>query len=179
MTKEKKLSIYAERFEEGQQLLDRGLLKEAENRFMECIEAGYEIAAAYNKLGIIQVKQRNYEQGESFFRKSIQNNPDFSQAYSNLGNIYLEKGDFEKAEECYKKAIQLDAENPVPYNNLAVVYKKKGDIQRFVSTYKKYQQLEKARYEEKARAGITSRFTTTICVVAVVVIGVILFLLMV
>ncbi|HHW01386.1 MAG TPA: tetratricopeptide repeat protein [Thermoanaerobacterales bacterium] len=130
---------------EGRKLMNLGDYDGARDLFNELISREPDNAEAYNKLGVICARQRDFEEAKKCFLKALELKADFSSAASNLGNIFFETGDLDKAEEYYKKAAAMDPDNPVPYNNLAVIYKKQKKIDKYVSFYKKSISLESRR----------------------------------
>jgi hypothetical protein len=79
-------------------------------------------AEKHNVLGILQMRQENYNAAASHFLKAIEAKPSDAVAYINLGNVYYRQGLHEKALEGYRKAEQLAPRDPVGQYNLAQAY---------------------------------------------------------
>jgi Flp pilus assembly protein TadD len=122
---------------EVQHLLDMGKYDEAKEKTMEILSSDPENAEAYNKLGVILIREKKLEEAKTAFTKALELKPRFSSAACNLGNLYFESGDMASAEQLYEHAIEYDPDNPVPYNNLAVIYRKQHRLDESVKCYKK------------------------------------------
>jgi len=73
-------------------------------------------------LGILQLRQENFDVAADHFLKAIAIAPDDPVAYINLGNVYYIQGSYEKALEGYRKADRLAPDDPVGQYNLAQAY---------------------------------------------------------
>jgi len=68
-------------------MLKQGRLKEAFPHFAEAIKIKPDFVQAYNKLGIILLRQRKYDKAKVFFSKAIEIDPDYSEAHKNLEKL--------------------------------------------------------------------------------------------
>jgi tetratricopeptide (TPR) repeat protein len=76
----------------------------------------------HNVLGILQLRQENFDVAADHFLKAIAIAPEDPVAYINLGNVYYIQGVYEKALEGYRKADRLAPNDPVGQYNLAQAY---------------------------------------------------------
>jgi len=129
-------------FEQAEEHLHRGELKEAESALQKFIFSYPKDGMAHNKLGIIYAHQDNFEEAKKCFQEALLHDPNLVQAINNLGNLAREAGDLSLAIEYYKKAIALDSDYSVPHNNLAVVYKQLNQYNEFVKEIKLAKRLE-------------------------------------
>ncbi len=64
--------------------------------------------AAYDNIGQIYYKQKQYEEAIYNFNLSIEYNPETVDSHYYLGKIYEDEGDFELAKDFYEKTLSLD-----------------------------------------------------------------------
>jgi Flp pilus assembly protein TadD len=62
---------------------------------------------AYNLLGVIYHKKRDYQAAAEALTRAIELKPDSGEAHHNLGVVYQDMGLTEKAEQEYRRAIEL------------------------------------------------------------------------
>lgn len=79
-------------------------------------------AEKQNVLGLLHLRQENFETAASHFLRAIELRPGDIMGYINLGNVYYTQGMYEKALEGYRKAAQIDETDPVGQYNLAQAY---------------------------------------------------------
>src|SRR3989344_1333659 len=115
-----------------------------ENRFLRAEKALLTIlkidernAAAYNRLGILYAKQKEYKDAIDCFEiaSSIESTPS---SLHNLGLIYFETENYQKAATAFEQAIKLDDELAARHIAYAKVLEKLGNDKLML------QHLEKA-----------------------------------
>jgi Putative Zn-dependent protease, contains TPR repeats len=101
----------------------------AEKALLTILKFDEKNAAAYNRLGILYSKQRQFNEAIECFEiaQSLDNN---ASSLHNAGLIYLETGNFEKAAQAFEQALEL--ENDLP--NRYIAYAK---AQENLSNFKK------------------------------------------
>lgn len=90
---------------------------------------------AFNYLGILFAKTKNFAKAEEYFIKTINMQPDFSDALSNLGVIYFEHERFEESIQFLEKAVSLNRDNYKSYFNLAYAFQEVGEIEKATECY--------------------------------------------
>lgn len=85
--------------------------------------------------GIINTKNKNYEQAVENFTKAIELNSNFASAYSNRCLVYLQWGKYEEAIADCTEAIRINPENIEANLNLGLAYDKIGNYQQAIAEY--------------------------------------------
>lgn len=129
------------RYYEAVKLIEFNRHEEAQVLLDEVIQAYPEHWEAFNKKGVIAVKEGRAEEAESFFRRALAISQDYAPALANMGNLYFERGDLDAARELYLEAIEADVDYYMSYYNLALTYKRQGDYKKYVSNMKTYKRL--------------------------------------
>lgn len=144
--------------DEIQEMYDKALcfiddweLESAEQKLKEILELEPEYAPAYNKLGVVYARRKEFERAETCFSQAITLDPTLAGAYSNMGNIYQQKGWEERAMSAYEKAISLDPEHSTAHHNLGVLLKKQGRLGEGVAHLRKGAKLEKVKIREAVK----------------------------
>lgn len=113
--------------EEGQVLLNKGELQDAEKKFLSAVKIGPKSGKAYHFLGMIYLRQKLYNGAIASLEKSCKIDPLNDTAFNNLGLSYFNIGNYEKAIENYNKSISLNDKIAHRYLNLALAYQKQKD----------------------------------------------------
>ena len=72
-------------------------------------------------LGIISVRNKDYDGAKKLFQKVIQVKPNYLPAYNNLGSVCKEIGEFKQAIYYYYKAIEIKPDYINAINNLSTL----------------------------------------------------------
>ncbi len=83
--------------------------------------------AAYNELGICELKMKNFEKAQEMFEKSLSIDSQFANAVDNLGTIDYLHNNLNEAEAKFKKSIRLNPNNANAYYHLAQLANKRTD----------------------------------------------------
>jgi tetratricopeptide (TPR) repeat protein len=136
-----------------------GMLKNAEERFLQVAEIGEEtgddsfVATAYCNLGIVYRIRGYLDKAEEMHKKSLAISEELglkegmANDYGNLGNVYNTRGDLDKAEEMYRKSLAISEElgrkdgMASAYGNLGIVYQTRGNLDRAEEMYRKSLEL--------------------------------------
>jgi tetratricopeptide (TPR) repeat protein len=119
-----------------------------ENRFLRAEKALLTIlkidqknAAAYNRLGILYAKQKEYKDAIDCFEiaSSIEATPS---SLHNLGLIYYETENYEKAAVAFEQALKLEDEFAARHIAYAKVQEKLGNIKLMIQELEKAADLE-------------------------------------
>jgi tetratricopeptide (TPR) repeat protein len=121
-----------------QRLWDDAFQSLKENKFLRAERALLTIlkfdernAGAYNRLGILYAKQRNFEHAIECFEISHSLEPNASTLH-NLGLVYMEVGELQKAAHTLETAMEDEKDIPVRYIAYAKVQEKLGNEKRMV-----------------------------------------------
>lgn len=121
-----------------QRLWDDAFQSLKENKFLRAERALLTIlkfdernASAYNRLGILYAKQRNFEHAIECFEIAHSLEPNASTLH-NLGLVYLEVGEYQKSAKTFEAAMELEEDVPTRYIAYAKVQEKLGNEKRMV-----------------------------------------------
>jgi tetratricopeptide (TPR) repeat protein len=126
-----------------QGMKDNKLLR-AEKALLTILKIDEKNAAAYNRLGILYSKQKEYKDAINCFEiaSSIEASPS---SFHNLGLIYYETGDFTKASIAFEEALNLDDTLAARHIAYAKVQEKLGNNKKMISELEKATELEPTR----------------------------------
>lgn len=119
-------------------------LLRAEKALLTILKIDEKNAAAYNRLGILYAKQREYKDAIDCFEIASSIEPSASSLH-NLGLIYYETENYQKAATAFEQALKLEDEMAARYIAYAKVQEKLGNDKLMI------QQLEKAAELEPNR----------------------------
>jgi Flp pilus assembly protein TadD len=111
------------------------------------VDAHYNCALTYEKLGRYPIALRHYDQ-------AIELHPEHSMAWCNRGNCLLQQGDFREARESHTKAIELNPSDYRAYWGRAIANKQLGRLDPVEADLRKYLEIAPANDEnvEAARS---------------------------
>ena len=119
-----------------------------ENRFLRAEKALLTIlnldkknAAAYNRLGILYAKQKEYKDAIDCFEIASSLEPTASSLH-NLGLIYYETENYQKASTAFEQALKLEDELAARHIAYAKVQEKLGNSQIMLDELKRAVELE-------------------------------------
>lgn len=84
----------------------------AEKIYIELISRNPKMAEAYEGLGNLYLKNRQYAQARETFGFTLKLSPDDASVYMSLADLSRAEGDIKKSFEAVKKAIELRPHNP-------------------------------------------------------------------
>jgi tetratricopeptide (TPR) repeat protein len=126
-----------EQTNQGLNLLQKGVLDQAYQRFMQAIHLFPDFAEAHAGLARYYFRKGNLQQSEMELKKTLELKPDYWIAYADLGDIYMQKSEFKKAEKFYNRSIKMGADNPNVWNNMGILYAESGNPEKAISFYQK------------------------------------------
>lgn len=119
-----------------------------ENRFVRAEKALLTIlnidkknAAAYNRLGILYAKQKEFKDAIDCFEIASSIEPSASSLH-NLGLIYYETENYEKAGTAFEQALKLEEDMAARHIAFAKVQEKLGDLQQVIKSLERAVELE-------------------------------------
>jgi tetratricopeptide (TPR) repeat protein len=122
-----------------------------ENRFVRAEKALLTIlnidkknAAAYNRLGILYAKQKEFKDAIDCFEIASSIEPSASSLH-NLGLIYYETENYEKASTAFEQALKLDEEMAARHIAFAKVQEKMGHLGKVITSLERAVELEPNR----------------------------------
>lgn len=123
-----------------QGMRDNKLLR-AEKALLTILKIDEKNAAAYNRLGILYAKQKEYKDAIDCFEiaSSIEKSPS---SFHNLGLIYYETGDYTKASIAFEEALKLDDTLAARHIAYAKVQEKLGNNKKMINELEKAVELE-------------------------------------
>ncbi|MGB9512262.1 MAG: tetratricopeptide repeat protein [Candidatus Acidiferrum sp.] len=115
----------------GSAYLQQGKTEEAR----DCFERALKLTASYpgtppncwNNLGILAVREGNYDRAIQYFQTALQIDPKHSIALQNLGSAYRQKKDWPQAKSTLERALALNPDDPEANYSLGMVYAQQND----------------------------------------------------
>lgn len=123
-------------------------LLRAEKALLTILKIDEKNAAAYNRLGILYAKQREYKDAIDCFEIASSIEPSAS-SFHNLGLIYYETENYEKAATAFEEALKLEDTLAARHIAYAKVQEKLGNDKLML------QELEKASELEPSKESLT------------------------
>lgn len=126
-----------------QGMKDNKLLR-AEKALLTILKIDDKNAAAYNRLGILYAKQKEFKNAIDCFEiaSSIEKSPS---SYHNLGLIYYETGDYTKASIAFEEALNLEDSMAARHIAYAKVQEKLGNNKKMIAELEKASDLEPSK----------------------------------
>ena len=113
----------------------------AEKALLTILKIDQKNAPAYNRLGILYAKQREYKDAIDCFEIASSIEPSASSLH-NLGLIYYETGSYEKAMTAFEQALSLETGLAARHIAFAKVLEKIGNDKRMIEELEKATELE-------------------------------------
>lgn len=102
--------------------IEAGQLRKAEHAVLRIISQDPDDASAYNKLGMIYLREKNYKDARASLKQALKLEPENDAFYNNLGLLYYQQGQYEDAIEAYEKSLEIDNKIPSRLVNLGLAY---------------------------------------------------------
>ena len=99
-------------------------------------------ATAYNRLGILYAKQKEYNDAIECFEIAQSLEPNASSLH-NVGLIYYETNKLDKALLAFEQALEMESNVPARYIAYAKVQEKLGHIKKAIQALEKALQIER------------------------------------
>jgi Flp pilus assembly protein TadD len=94
------------------------------------IELAPGFSSAYNNLGVLMMKQGNYDEAFDNFMRALTNDENSAVAHNNLAFILLKRGRLEEALSESKRALALQNDFTRAFYNLGIIYKHKKQFSK-------------------------------------------------
>lgn len=125
----------------AQESLQDNKFLRAEKALLTILRVDERNASAYNRLGILYVKQQQYKDAIECFEIAQSLEPSASSLH-NVGLIYFETGDFEKAALAFEQALEIDNELASRHIAYAKVQEKLGNSKKVIIALEKAVELD-------------------------------------
>lgn len=116
-------------------------LLRAEKALLTILKIDEKNAAAYNRLGILYAKQKEYKDAIDCFEIASSMEMSASSLH-NLGLVYYEIGDYNKASIAFEEALQLEDNMAARHIAYAKVQEKLGNDKKMISELERAAELE-------------------------------------
>ncbi len=123
-----------------QSLVERKYLR-AERALLTILRVDDRNASAYNRLGILYAKQKQYKEAIECFEIAQSLEPSASSLH-NVGLIYYETGDYDKAALAFEQALAIDNELATRHIAYAKVQEKLGNDRRMIESLERAVELD-------------------------------------
>jgi len=125
----------------------------AEKALLTILRFDEKNAAAYNRLGILYAKQKQFKEAIECFEiaQSLDGN---ASSLHNVGLIYLETGNYEKAALAFEQALELENDLPTRYIAYAKSQESLGNRRKALEALEAAYSLEKSPQILRQMAGI-------------------------
>jgi superkiller protein 3 len=128
-------------WEDAQSSLRAKQYLKAERALLTILKFDEKNAAAYNRLGILYAKQREYRDAIECFEISSSIEPSASSLH-NLGLIYYETHNYEKAAQAFENALEIENNLAARYIAYAKVLEKQDRSKRMLEMLEKAVEIE-------------------------------------
>ena len=91
-----------------------------------------------NNIGVVHMKQRQYQKALPFFKTASRINSGHARSYYNQGVCYQALGKNHSAIGAYKKAVRYDSNYVYAYFNLALMHGRVGNTKQELANYRKF-----------------------------------------
>jgi len=123
-----------------QSVQDRKYLR-AERALLTILKVDERNATAYNRLGILYARQREYQDAIECFEIAQSLEPSSSSLH-NVGLIYYETSNYQKAAIAFEQALAMESDVPSRYIAYAKVQEKLGNDRKMIEALEKATELE-------------------------------------
>jgi len=128
-------------------LYEAGKPDEAEAVCRQVIQAQPDNANAFQLLGVIAFRRKNYEEAEHAVLRAIAINSQVAEYHNDLGNIYMAQGRLDHAEKCFRMAMNLQPRYATPIASIGSLLAMRGKYQEAEEAYKKALEMAPDRLE--------------------------------
>ncbi len=125
----------------AQESLQENKFLRAEKALLTILRVDERNASAYNRLGILYVKQQQYKDAIECFEIAQSLEPSASSLH-NVGLIYFETGDYDKAALAFEQALEIDGELASRHIAYAKVQEKLGNKKKVIDALERAVELD-------------------------------------
>ena len=113
----------------------------AEKALLTILRVDERNASAYNRLGILYVKQQQYKDAIECFEIAQSLEPSASSLH-NVGLIYFETGDYDKAALAFEQALEIDSDLASRHIAYAKVQEKLGNKKKLIESLERAVEID-------------------------------------
>src|SRR5690606_37198861 len=113
----------------------------AEKALLTILRVGERNASAYNRLGILYAKQKQFKEAIECFEIAQSLEPSASSLH-NVGLIYFETQQYDKAMLAFEQALSMDDQVPSRHIAYAKVLERVGDRKKAIASLEQAVRLE-------------------------------------
>ena len=142
-----------DKFKEAQRLHTAGHFAEAQDLYVQVVDANPHDAEALYFLGTLLAQRGRFEKAEVFLRRAVQENPRNSVYHCNLGVILQNLAQLDRAKACFQRSLKFDDRNTDAYYNLGKLYKQLDLIDVAILNYEQVLSLDHRRADALINLG--------------------------
>jgi len=128
--------------EEAKSLVEQDKLKEAEDKYIEIISLNPKDIDAYNGLGDVYTKMKDYQHAKETFQHILRLDAQDDTAYASLGMIAIQEGDLKQAEKDYAQSVALNNKVAAHHIDLGEACLALRDINKALKCFQEAVRLE-------------------------------------
>jgi hypothetical protein len=101
-------------------------------------------AKVHNNLGLIYLKEGEYDKAREEFKKLIELKPNSAKGHYSLGRVYAKREEYDKAIDKYKRALKFNPDYSVKvrcHHKIGLIYKKRGELDKAVIEWERILEL--------------------------------------
>ena len=125
----------------AQESLQDNKFLRAEKAVLTILRVDERNASAYNRLGILYVKQQQYKDAIECFEIAQSLEPSASSLH-NVGLIYFETGDYDKAALAFEQALEIDSDLASRHIAYAKVQEKLGNKKKLIESLERAVEID-------------------------------------
>ncbi|MFZ1084764.1 MAG: tetratricopeptide repeat protein [Terracidiphilus sp.] len=110
--------------------------------YQAAINSSRQNAALYNKLGIVQLQQKNRGSARKNFAQALKLDPQLISAVNNLGAVALMDRKYKIAVDYFKQALAMDESVAATHLNLAESWMGMGEVDHAMTEYSRALELD-------------------------------------
>lgn len=117
-------------------------------------------AVVYNKMGLAELKNGNFDASRSAFQKAIKINPKYTDALNNLGAVEYTQANFKGAIKQFKKAVALDETRATFHVNLGAAWFAQKKVERAIVEYARALELDPQALGPQTQTGVAAQIAS-------------------
>jgi tetratricopeptide (TPR) repeat protein len=121
----------------GQAYLQQKDISQAKKVYQTIVQQIPQDPLAHYQLGLIDQKDKKYQEPIEHFEESLKLRPNFVQALTQIASIRLSRGEAKQARERVQKQIERSPENPLYYNLLGRLWMQANQADKAEQAFKK------------------------------------------
>jgi tetratricopeptide (TPR) repeat protein len=103
--------------ESGEELLEKGKVGQAHNKFLEALKIVPDDPQMHNRLGMFEMARNNPEKAKKYYQEACKLAPEVSRYHMRLGDSLQRLSKYEGAIQSYSRSLELEPKNAPAWNN--------------------------------------------------------------